>query len=448
MHQLMKTRILPLLAVLAAPALSFAKGPAPLSLQTELSHPLLPSGEKQTSYLKVSVTGGAAPTENQRAPINVAIVLDRSSSMSGEKIVRARDAAKIAIARLQSEDTVSIISYDDVVEVLVPATKLTDKKFVYSAIDKITPRGSTALFSGVSKGAEELRKFKKEEAINRVILLSDGQANIGPQTPQELGSLGASLAKEGISVTTIGLGSGYNEDLMNKLALNSDGNHSFVESPAELAQVFNQELGGLLSVVAQNITLTVELAEGVRPVRSLGRESSIVGQTVTVSFNQLYAEQDKFLLLEVETPASKAEQDQLIADTSVSYFDLTKNEPSKASTRSVARVTNDKKLAETSENREVMISVVDFIASERSLAAIKLRDEGKIEEAKILITENRIELPIFAEKYNCQALHEEAVRNEDDFAKIDTADWGFKRKSMTQRQNEKTSQNKAFRSKD
>ena len=322
----MKKQLLTTLAVLAAPALSLAKGPAPLGLQSELSHPLLPAGEKQTAYLKVSLTGGEAPTQEERAPINVAIVLDRSSSMSGEKIARARDAAKIAIARLQSNDTVSVISYDDVVEVLVPATKLTDKQFVYDAIDKITSRGSTALFAGVSKGAEELRKFKNEEAINRVILLSDGQANIGPQSPQELGELGTSLAKEGISVTTIGLGNGYNEDLMNKLALNSDGNHSFVATPGELAQVFDQELGGLLSVVAQNITLTVELAEGVRPVRTLGRQSNIVGQTVTVTFNQLYAEQNKFLLLEVEAPARDGDQDQLIANSKVSYFDLSTNE--------------------------------------------------------------------------------------------------------------------------
>lgn len=444
----MKKQLLTTLAALAAPALIFAKGPAPLSVQSELSHPLIPAGEKQTAYLKVSLTGGEAPSLEERAPINVAIVLDRSSSMSGQKIARARDAAKIAIARLQSNDTVSVISYDDVVEVLVPATKLTDKKLVYHAIDRITPRGSTALFAGVSKGAEELRKFKNEEAINRVILLSDGRANVGPQSPRELAELGTSLAKEGISVTTIGLGNGYNEDLMNKLALNSDGNHSFVETPGELAQVFDQELGGLLSVVAQNITLTVELAEGVRPVRSLGRQSHIVGQTISVTFNQLYAEQNKFLLLEVETPALKGEQDQLIAKTEISYFDLSKNEIAKASSRSVARVTYDKELVETSENRNVMISVVDFIANERSLAAVKLRDEGKIEEAKILIEENRIELPIFAEKYDSDALQKEADRNHDDYAKIDTAAWGAKRKSMRQRQNEKITQNSGYRSKD
>lgn len=444
----MKKQILPLLAVLAAPTLSFAKSADPLNLQTELSHPMLSLGEKQKTYLKVSITGGEAPNQEERAAINVAIVLDRSSSMSGEKIARARDAAKLAIARLQKNDTVSVISYDSVVEVLVPATKLTDKQFVYDAIDKIKSRGSTALFAGVSKGAEELRKFKNEEAINRVILLSDGQANVGPKSPLELGELATSLAKEGISVTTIGLGSGYNEDLMNKLALNSDGNHSFVETPGELAQVFDQELGELLSVVAQNITFQVELAEGVRPVRSLGRESNIVGQTVSVTFNQLYAEQNKFLLLEVETPAIEAEQDQLIAKTEVSYFDLIKNKTAKSVTQSVARYTTNKTLAEKATNREVMIAVIDFIANEKNLAAVQLRDEGKIEEAKAAFGDNSFTLREWSTRLDSPHLAKEALYNEDDAKKVDSLEWGDKRKAIQQRANFKVTQNRGYRSKD
>lgn len=443
----MKKRIQPFLALLAAPTLAFGGGGSPLAFRSELSHPLLRAGEQQTTYLKVSVTGGEAPTAEERAPINVAIVLDRSSSMSGEKLSRARDAAKLAIARLQNDDTVSVVTYDNVVEVLIPATKLTDKQSVYQAIEKITSRGSTALFAGVSKGAEELRKFRKEEAINRVILLSDGQANIGPQSPKELGDLGASLAKEGISVTTIGLGNGYNEDLMNKLALNSDGNHSFVETPSELAQVFDQELGGLLSVVAQNITLTVELAEGVRPVRSLGRQSNIVGQTVTVTFNQLYAEQDKFLLLEVETPNLAQGQDQLIAQSELSYYDLLANKTVAASTRSVARITDNETLVTNSLNKSVMITAVDFLANERNLAATRLRDEGKILEARDAFNSNSLTVQEWATKLDSDYLAKEAAYNRDDAKKVDTAEWGLKRKAIQQRANSKVSQNKGYRSK-
>lgn len=445
----MNIRILKILAALAIPALSLAKGESPLSFQTELSHPLLPTEQKQTAYLKVSVTGGKAPSLEERAPINVAIVLDRSSSMGGTKIARARDAAKLAISRLQENDTVSIIAYGNVVEVLVPSTKLTDKEFVYNAIDKISVHGNTALFAGVSKGAEELRKFKNKEAINRIILLSDGRANSGPSSPQELGDLATSLSKENISVTTIGLGNSYNEDLMDKLALNSDGNHSFVETPEELVKVFDQELGSLLSVVAQDLTFTIELAEGVRPVRSLGLESNISGQSVSVSFNQLYAEQNKFLLLEIETPAHETEQDQLIAKAEVNYFDLSKNKTAKAHSQSVARYSKESTMVKKSQNREVMITAVDFIANEKNVAAIKLRDEGKIEEAKIALLKNRAYLNDNAKTWNSSELANEAALNYRDANTVtDNSKWGAKRKAMRQRGNSKVSRNEAYRSKD
>jgi Ca-activated chloride channel family protein len=340
------------------------------------------------------------------------------------------------------------VSYDDVVEVIVPATKLTDKEAVYGAIDELSSRGSTALFAGVSKGAEELRKFKNKEAVNRIILLSDGLANVGPQSPRELGQLGASLGGEGISVTTIGLGNGYNEDLMNQLALNSDGNHSFVETPAELAQVFDQELGDLLSVVASNLSLEVQLAEGIRPVRALGRKADIDGQTVTVSFNQLYAEQDKFLLLEIETPASESSQDLLIAEAKVRYQDLVSEKSSEATVRNVARVVEDKERVAQSANREVMIAATGFLATERSAAAVKLRDEGKVEEAKVVIRENRITLEKEAKVWDSEELAKQALYNQSDLEEVDGANWGAKRKSMIQRRNEKVTQNKGYRSKD
>ena len=119
----------------------------------------------------------------------------------------------------------------------------------------------------------------------------------------ELGQLGQSLGKEGMSVTTIGLGLGYNEDLMSKLAIKSEGNHYFAENATDLARVFDKELGDVLTVVAQEIVVRIECARGIRPVRALGREADISGQRVTATLNQLYSEQEKYVLIEVEVPA-------------------------------------------------------------------------------------------------------------------------------------------------
>jgi len=141
----------------------------------------------------------------------------------------------------------------------------------------------------VVKGSTEIRKFLDRNRVNRVILISDGITNVGPSSPEALGNLGASLGKEGISVTTIGLGVGYNEDLMTKLAMYSDGNHAFAETPQDLARIFDHEFNDILSVVAQDVTIKITCDSNIRPIWVLGREAEIAGQNIILDFNQVYS---------------------------------------------------------------------------------------------------------------------------------------------------------------
>ncbi len=359
-----------------------------IKLNTALARPILPSGKKQTDYLKVSLTGFSLPAKIKRTPVNVAIVIDRSGSMSGEKIARARDAAIQAVNRLNSNDIVSIITYESTVNVLVPATKLSDKSSVIEAIRKITPAGSTALFAGVSKGAEEVKKFLAKNRVNRIILLSDGLANVGPSTPSELGALGASLARENISVSTIGLGLGYNEDLMTQLAMKSDGNHAFVENAADLVRIFNREFDDVLSVVAQEISITIKCAPGIRPVRVLGREAEISGQNVVTSMNQLYGGQEKYVLLEIEVPAGEADKTRNVATVNISYANMITKTTDKLQSSLAVRYTNSETAVAKAKNKKVIESAVIQIATKNNEEAMKLRDQGKINEAKKKLESN------------------------------------------------------------
>ena len=102
-------------------------------------------------------------------------MIDNSGSMSGSKIVQARQAAIAAVNRLRDDDIVSVVLYNSSVQVLVPATKATDRSQIIRRIESVTAGGGTALFAGVSKGAAEVRKFRDDESVNRVILLSDGR---------------------------------------------------------------------------------------------------------------------------------------------------------------------------------------------------------------------------------------------------------------------------------
>ena len=175
-------------------------GSSQIRLDVGLANPTMLAGKKnQINHLRISLTGFDLPETKDRPPVNTAIVIDHSGSMSGEKIAQARRAAITAVERLRENDIVSIVLYADSASVLVPATKASDREAIIEKIGMIRAGGSTALFAGVSKGAAEVRKFIDRGSVNRVILLSDGKANVGPKSPRELEKLGASLVKEGIS---------------------------------------------------------------------------------------------------------------------------------------------------------------------------------------------------------------------------------------------------------
>ena len=344
-----------------------------IDLDVNLGTPVMLAGQKQTAYLKVSLTGFELEDQSERTPVNIAVVLDKSGSMGGEKIRRAREAAIMAIERLKADDIAAVVTYDHLVEVITPATKVVDKQSFRQAIQGINAGGNTALFAGVSKGAHEIRKFLDRNRVNRVILLSDGLANVGPSSPAELGRLGASLGKEGISVSTIGLGLGYNEDLMTRLAGLSDGNHAFVENANDLARIFDAEFGDVLSVVAQEVQIRIHCAPGIRPVRVLGRDAEIEGQMVYSRLNQLYSQQEKFVLLEVEVAAGEAGEQKDLASVEVSYSNtLTRTTDRLSSSTTVSFSASEDRVVEATDGT-VMTATVEQVANQMSKEAVQLR---------------------------------------------------------------------------
>lgn len=401
-----------------------------VKVTADVANPVMLSDKKDTTYLKVGLTGFELAREGKRTPVNIAIVLDRSGSMSGSKIARAREAAAMAVQRLDSNDIVSLVAYDDTVNVLYPASKLTDRKSLEAAIERIQPGNSTALFAGVSKGAEEVRKFRDKERVNRVILLSDGLANVGPSSPSELGDLGASLIKDGISVTTLGLGLGFNEDLMTQLAGKSDGNHAFVENENDLKRIFNSEFGDVLSVVAQEVSVSIRCAEGIRPVRILGREGDISGQTARVTLNQLYAAQEKFILLEIEVPAVASGQSREVASVEVSYLNMGTHIQDRLTSSCSVRFSNVPSEIEQTVNKDVMVQAVRHNAAERTADAMKLRDSGDVTQARSLLMENAIMLKQKGDALKSQALLEDSISNDQSAENLDDDDWNRQRKVM------------------
>lgn len=426
-RSLVKTVVIVVLIAGAMPQTSRAQV---ATLDVALAHPTLLAGSRQTTYLKVGLKGNKLPPSKRRPPVNVALVLDKSGSMAGSKLAQAKDAAIRALDRLDSNDIVSVTVYDTTVRVVWPATKLTDRQAVIQAIQSISADGNTALFAGVSKGAAEVRKFLDRERVNRVILLSDGLANEGPSHPQTLGELGASLMKEGISVTTLGLGLGYNEDLMFQLAYHSDGNHVFVEQATELAAVFNREFSDVLSVVAQEVTIKVRCAPGIRPVRLLGLGGDINGQEAIVRLNQLYSDQEIYALLEVEVPATGSEEVRPVAAVEVAYANIQTGSTERLTAAPILRFDASTAIVQARVNQKVMTECVIQIANERNAMATTLRDQGKLAEAKSLLDTNFLYLRDNAKELNSPELHEQALENKLQSEGLSPDEWQKTRKSM------------------
>jgi Ca-activated chloride channel family protein len=310
-----------------------------------------------------------------------------------------------AVRRLSPDDIVALVVYDTNVQTLVPAQRVGDGRRLERAISGIEVGGNTALHGGVTRGAAEVRRHMEDRRfVNRVILLSDGLANVGPSSPEELGRLGASLVKEGISVTTIGLGLGFNEDLMTRLAQRSDGNTYFVEHSNDLPRIFAAELGDVLNVVARRIIIEIEFPAGVRPMKFIGRDGMIRGQRAEFSLNQLYGGQEKFALVEVEVAPTKSGSEIEIARAKVSYED--------ASTQNTATLMAQRSVQFSKSRTAVVASAdhkvqADYAANALAIAkdeAVALVDSNLREEAAAVLRQRANELKAMGELYKNSAV--------------------------------------------
>ena len=403
----MKRFSLPLFAALGlwpglplfAKSIATTSSPEPVRLRVELDRPVLPADSRETAIVKVSLDG-IRPVQTRRAPVNLALVIDKSGSMGGDKIARAREAALEAVRRLSADDLVSLVVYDNGVRVLVPARRVGDGEALAAAIEGIEASGGTNLHGGVVAGAAELRKHIEEGYAHRVLLLSDGLANVGPQTPEALGSLGAQLVREGISVTTIGLGLDFNEDLMTRLARRSDGNTYFVENSRDLVRVFNEELGDVLSIVARRLVVDIDFPAGARPVRIVGREGRVEDGRVVVELNQLYGGQEKFALVEVELEPAKKGSAREIARARVRYEDAADARPASQSAQVAARFTAEQEEVVQAANHRVQADYASNRLAETKDEVVALVDAGRRDEAAARLRQVGDSLTSLGSAYN------------------------------------------------
>jgi Ca-activated chloride channel family protein len=419
-----------------------------IRLAVEPSQSVLAAGQDNRAYLRIKLEGLPYEEAVSRPPVNVSLVIDRSGSMAGAKIEQAKEAAILALSRLSRQDRVSVVAFDHRVEVVVPAGPFVDFEEMKRRIDAIRPGGQTAIYAAVRQAGQSVGEAASPESISRVILMSDGQANVGPSSPAELENLGRELGGQGIAVTTIGLGLDYSEELMTRLALASDGNHAFVENPEQLADIFNKEFGDVFSVVGRDVDVDIFCPDGVTPLRGLGRDVKVDGHRVSFRLNQIGGKQERYLVIELEVAKEKAQGSAPIADVDVSYLDPKTKMRSKIRGKAEVSFSASEETVSRSTNSSVTAAVATQLANERSEKAVLARDAGNVADAKKQLEQNAAYLRGEADRLQAQApaaaapLRQLSEKNAADAKALSSENWGRQRKSLKADQyRSKTQQN-------
>jgi Ca-activated chloride channel homolog len=390
-----------------------------MEMEVGLARPLLLAGRTNVAHLRVSLIGQALPVAARRPPVNVCLAIDRSGSMQGEKIAGAREGAIAALGRLGPADIVSVVAYDDVVQVLVPATRASEHGFIESGIRSLQAGGSTALFAGVVKCAGELRKFLDRNRVSRIIVLSDGVANVGPSSPAELGALGAQLMEEGISVATVGLGTGYNEDLMTELAMRSDGGHVFVERAGDLGRFLDDQLAAVTEVVARDVDVRIRCGQGVKPLRVLGRPADIVGGTVTAPFAKIYARRQHYFVLELEVDPGAGASARRLADVQVKFHDLLRNQNDQRTQPVLAHFTGRPAEVESQANPAILAELKMLDDNAATESALQMLKSGNPRAARQILERNADQLEETMRATKDRRLEERARKSREQARRVD-----------------------------
>ncbi|HTO93917.1 MAG TPA: VWA domain-containing protein [Bacteroidota bacterium] len=272
-----------------------------LTLRGSINCPVVPSSGG-TACLQLTLA--ARPeSPSTRRPLNLCVVLDRSGSMAEEgKIASAKAALGRMIDLLGEGDIFSLVIYDDVVEVLRSASPVTDRRRLHDLVEGIQPRGWTNLGGGMQEGFRQAERYAGEDRVSRVVLLSDGLANRGITDPAALGRIARMERDRSISLTTIGMGLDYNENLMCALAADGGGNYYFIERSGDLASIFRGEFRDLGAVVAQNAVIILRTGPGVRITDVVGAPFTAEDGTCRIRVGDVAAGQCRSLTAVLDIP--------------------------------------------------------------------------------------------------------------------------------------------------
>lgn len=294
-----------------------------LLLDARVGHEQLGAKGEGETLVYASVSGSEQALK-QAPPLHLGIVIDRSGSMKGERIANAIAAAVGTVERMRDIDTVTVVTFDTEARIIVPPTQATaaSKPSIEAAVRAIQLGGDTCISCGLELTMRELMDSAPlGDHVTRMLLLSDGKTNNGIRDEGELRQMAARMRRAGCAVSTIGVDLDFDEKVMSAIAEESNGHHYFVASASGLPDVFAKEFDGLLSSVASEAELEIELEQGVELVELFDRSFHRDGKRLRVPLGTFSAKQEKTVLMRVRVPTDRLGKTP-VANLKLGYRDL------------------------------------------------------------------------------------------------------------------------------
>ena len=348
------------------------------SIEITLARPL--SSTSEITDLLVRITPAAEEVQTPRPPLDLAVVIDISGSMHGLPLQLAKEAVVLVNQTLSPADRLSLVTFNSGVQVVMPLQKIGPVERLQRQLDRLHAGGSTALHGGWQLGSALLQGEAIPGNLPRVLLLTDGRANVGVTQPRAIAADVALALSRSVSTSTVGVGMRYDERVLESIAGSGDGNYHFAETPEALPGIFEAELESLRTTVGRLASLGID---GVETVDVLNDLRTL--PTGRLALPPLRAERSLDLLLRV-----KARAGQTLA-LRLAWTDAWDH-------RQTHRVSFDLPLAGTGdvagEHPEVVRVRAGLLAARAQREVAKLADAGKVDQALVTLNHSRVQLEL------------------------------------------------------
>lgn len=292
----------------------------PLEFNIEIDQTLLHPVDTTRRFMRVSVSASTI-ARSQRAPLNIAVLLDASGSMNkAGKLEEAQSALSKLWSTLSPNDRFTLITFADRAHVVHQNQLVGTSTNPPIGLSFIQPEGGTNLYDGLRTALEALKQGDNAQNMDRLILISDGQANVGPSSKRHLREQASSFADLGYSLSAIGLGVDYDETALRILTDVGGGTYHLVDASQGINTVLQKEVASNTTIASSSTVVSLSFPSGVTPLRYLGWFPEKDGRSSRINLGELYSNMNKQVFIEVEIDPEAMLSNEIV-QARLSYFD-------------------------------------------------------------------------------------------------------------------------------